>query len=111
MSNSSTTTEPMALEGMRRAPTHPGAILADRLEALGLTQANAAARMGVSRAQLNHVRTGTRPMPMTLCLKVAALTGTSAEFWATLQMRFDLWHAMRDKATAAAARRIAQETA
>ena len=50
-------------------------------------------------------------MPMTLCVKVAALTGTSAEFWATLQMRFDLWHAMRDKATAAAARRIASETA
>jgi addiction module HigA family antidote len=101
----------MALAWMRRAPTHPGVILADRLEALGLTQANAATRMGVSRAQLNHVRTGTRPMPMTLCVKVAALTGTSAEFWATLQMRFDLWHAMRDKATAAAARRIAAETA
>lgn len=106
-----THTEPMALEGMHRAPTHPGVILADQLEALGLTQATAAARMGVSRAQLNHVRTGTRPMPMTLCVRVAALTGTSAEFWATLQMRFDLWHAMQDKTTAAAARRIASETA
>ncbi len=46
-------------------------------------------------------------MPMTMCVKVAALLGTSAEFWATLQMRHDLWHAMQDKATRAAIKRIA----
>ena len=95
------TTEPMALERMRRAPTHPGAILDDMLRAANVSPAEAARRIGVSRAQFSHVRTGHRPMPMTMCVKVAALMGTSAEFWASLQMRHDLWHAMQTSAKAA----------
>lgn len=106
MSNSPTTTEPMALERMRRAPTHPGALLDEMLHAAGLTPAEAARRIGVSRAQFSHVRTGHRPMPLTMCVKVAALMGTSVEFWATLQMRHDLWHAMRDRKVAAQMRTI-----
>lgn len=118
MSKSLTTTvataewaAPMGLAQMRRAPTHPGAILAEVLSELGLSSAEAARRIGISKAQLSHVQTGRKPMPHSMCVKLAALLGTSAEFWATLQMRHDLWHAMHDKATAAAARRIAQDRA
>ncbi|MGE3175942.1 MAG: HigA family addiction module antitoxin [Vicinamibacterales bacterium] len=109
MSNSPTTTaggDPMGLARMRRAPTHPGTVLAELLRDHHLTQAEAARRLGVTRAQLNHVRTGLRPMPLSLCVKVAALTSTSAEMWATLQMRHDLWHAMNAPAVVAALRGI-----
>lgn len=114
MSKSPTTTggeaAPMGLAQMRRAPTHPGAILAEWLRELDVSAAEAARRIGVSRAQLNHVTTGLRPMPMTMAVKVAALLGTSAEFWASLQMRHDLWHAMHDKATKAQVKAIAPLT-
>lgn len=100
MSTASTTTESMALESMRRPPTHPGVVLADMLQARSLTASEAARRIGVSKAQLSHVQTGRKPMPLTMCVKLAALLGTSAEFWATLQMRFDLWHAMHGGASA-----------
>lgn len=106
MSKSSTTTEPMALEGMRRPPTHPGALLADMLRELDVSAAEVARRIGVSKAQLSHVQTGLRPMPHTMCVKLAALLGTSAEFWASLQMRYDLWHALHDKATRKAVKAI-----
>lgn len=110
MSKSRTTTAgkaPMGLAQMRRAPTHPGAILAEQLAALPLSAAEAARRIGVSRAQLSHVTTGRKPMPHSMCVKLAALLGTSAEFWATLQMRHDLWHAMRDATTKTAVKAIA----
>lgn len=93
MSKSSTTTEPMAL--------------ADMLRDLDVPAAEVARRIGVSKAQLSHVQTGLRPMPHTMCVKLATLLGTSAEFWATLQMRYDLWHAMHDKATKKAVKTIA----
>lgn len=76
--------EPMDLARMRRPPSHPGAVLAAQLEAIGLSAAEAARRIGVSRKQLSHVTTGLRPMPMTMAVKVAALLGTTPEFWATL---------------------------
>jgi antitoxin HigA-1 len=105
------TVAPVGLAQMRRAPTHPGVILAEWLQNVGLTAAEAGRRMGISRAQMSHVVTGRKPMPHTMAVKVAALLSTSAEMWATMQLRHDLWHAMHDKATAAAARRIAKDVA
>lgn len=113
MSKSLTTTgaaakgvAPMGLAQMRRAPTHPGAILAEVLSEAGLSSAEAARRISVSKAQLSHVQTGRKPMPHSMCVKLAALLGTSAEFWATLQMRHDLWHAMHATATKKAVKAI-----
>lgn len=98
---------PAALERLRRPPTQPGVILDDMLREARLTPAEAARRIGVSRAQLSHVRTGHRPMPLTLCVKLGALLGTTAEFWATLQLRHDLWHTLQDKALQKSVRAIA----
>lgn len=106
MSKSSITTEPMALEGMRRPPTHPGALLAEMLTGLGVPAAEAARRIGVSKAQLSHVMTGRKPLPATMAVKLATLLGTSVEFWGQLQMRHELWHALHDKATKKAVRAI-----
>lgn len=106
MSKSSTTTDAMALEGMRRPPTHPGALLAEMLADHGVSLAEAARRIGVTRGMLSQVCTGRRPMPAALCVKLAALLGTSVEFWGQLQMRHDLWHALQDRAVKAAVRQI-----
>lgn len=106
MSNSPTTMgagDPLALAQLRRAPSHPGAILADLLRDAGVGQAEAARRMGMSANRLNEIRLGKRAMTPVTCVLVAALTRSSPELWATLQMRHDVWHALRDHRAAAQA--------
>lgn len=112
MSASSTIpiSDAMGLAQMRRPPTHPGAMLAEMLRDIGVPLAEAARRLGMSKQQLHAIRTGQRPMSTTVCVRVAALMGTSPEFWAQLQMRHDVWHAIHDEATAVEARAIVPVT-
>jgi len=91
---------------MRRAPAHPGVILADYLGHAGLSLAEAARRVGVTRGMLSQIVTGHRPMPASLCVRMGRLLGTSVEFWGSLQMRHDLWHALQDPATKKTVRAI-----
>lgn len=93
--------DPMNLARMRRAPSHPGVVLAELLRDAGVTQAEAARRLGIHKVQLNKLRLGYRPMSMKMCVLVGALTGSGPEMWATLQMRHDLWHATREHAKTA----------
>lgn len=105
MSKSPTTTRagdrPVAAEGvahMRRSPTHPGEIF--RLEFREsaeppISQAEAARRLGWTTNRMNEFERGKRGVTTENAIMLAALTGTSAEFWMNLQARYDLWHAMK----------------
>ena len=92
-----TTTEAgVDVRRMRRPPTHPGEVLLEEfLVPLGLTQAEAARRMGVSTNRLNELVRAKRGVTAETALRLAQLLGTSPEFWLNLQMTFDLWHALR----------------
>jgi addiction module HigA family antidote len=85
------------LARMRRAPTHPGEILLKEfLEPHGFgAQAAAAKAMGMSKVRLNQIIGGHRAMTAETCVLVAALTGTSPQFWAHLQADHDVWRALR----------------
>jgi addiction module HigA family antidote len=102
-------TDPMSLTRMRRAPTHPGEIFREdylessvpdpepgRRGAQG-KQAAAARALGWSANRMNEFVLGKRPLTLEGALDLAELTKTSAEFWATLQLRHDLWHAMQER--------------
>ncbi len=81
---------------MKRPPTHPGEMLLEEfLRPLGVTQATAAKRMGVSTNRLNELIRGKRGVTAETALRLAALLGTSPEFWMNLQATWDLWHAYR----------------
>lgn len=81
---------------MNRAPTHPGEVLGEEfLAPLGMAQAEAARRMGISANRLNELVRGKRGVSADTALRLARLLGTSPEFWLNLQMTFDLWHARR----------------
>lgn len=92
-----TTTEAgIDVRRMRRPPTHPGEVLLEEfLVPLGLTQAEAARRMGVSTNRLNELVRAKRGVTAETALRLAQLLGTSPEFWLNLQMTFDLWHALQ----------------
>jgi antitoxin HigA-1 len=81
---------------MKRSPTHPGEILAEEfLRPMGMTQAEAARRMGVSTNRLNELVRGKRGVTAATAIRLAALLGTSPELWLNLQTTWDLWHAYR----------------
>lgn len=88
-------------------PTHPGEMLLEEfLKPLGITQSAFAIRLGVSFPRLNEVINGKRSVTADTALRLARVTGMSADFWLGLQQDWDLWHALRSDA----ARQIEQLT-
>lgn len=93
-----TTDRNVDVRRMKRPPTHPGEMLQEEfLGPLGLTQAEAARRMRMSTNRLNELVRGKRGVTAETALRLARLLGTSPEFWLSLQMCFDLWHAFQDE--------------
>jgi len=81
-----------------RPPTHPGEMLLEEfLEPLGITQSAFAIRLGVSFPRLNEVINGKRSVTPDTALRLARVTGMSADFWLGLQQDWDLWHALRSE--------------
>lgn len=86
-------------------PTHPGEMLLEEfLRPLGMSQSAFAIRLGVSFPRLNEIIRGKRGVTPDTALRLAQVTGMSADFWLGLQQDWDLWHALRSKE----ARRIAK---
>ena len=77
-------------------PTHPGEMLLEEfLKPLGISQSAFAVRLGVSFPRLNEVIRGKRSVTPDTALRLARVTGMSADFWLGLQQDWDLWHALR----------------
>ena len=102
-SKSRTTTKTSAARSLvqrrlptHRPPTHPGEMLLEEfLKPLGITQSAFAARLGVSFPRLNEVINAKRSVTPDTALRLAQVTGMSADFWLGLQQDWDLWHALR----------------
>ena len=82
-------------ESMRdpnRKPTHPGAILReDVLPALGITQAELAHRLRVSRLTVSDLLHEKRAMSPDMAVRVGRLTNTTPESWLAMQSALDVW--------------------
>ncbi|HEX9813436.1 MAG TPA: HigA family addiction module antitoxin [Myxococcota bacterium] len=63
------------------------------LRPAGLTQVEAARRMGIPLNRLNEIIRGRRGVTADSALRLARLFKTSPEFWMSLQSDWDLWHA------------------
>jgi antitoxin HigA-1 len=102
-SKSRTTTKPPRLTGLvqrrlptHRPPTHPGEMLLEEfLKPLGISQSAFAIQLGVSFPRLNEVVNAKRAVTPDTALRLAQVTGMSADFWLGLQQDWDLWHAVR----------------
>lgn len=79
-------------------PTHPGEMLLEEfLKPLKVTQSAFAVRLGVSFPRLNEIIRGKRGVTADTALRLARVTGMSADFWLGLQLDWDLWHALRSR--------------
>ncbi len=81
-----------------RPPTHPGEMLLEEfLKPLGITQSAFAIQLGVSFPRLNEVINAKRGVTPDTALRLARVTGMSADFWLGLQQDWDLWHALKSE--------------
>ena len=79
---------------MRRRPTHPGEMLReDFLPDFGLTVANSADALGVSRQTVNELLRERRALSTEMGLRLSRLFGNTPEFWLNAQRAVDLWDA------------------
>ena len=76
-------------------PAHPGEVLRDYLGEM--TVAEAATRLGVTRAHLSRILNGHAGVSAAMSLRLSTALGTSPEFWLKMQMQHDLWQAQKSK--------------
>jgi len=82
-----------------REPTHPGDMLLEEfLKPLGLTQRDLADGIHVPYQRVNELVNKKRGMTPGTALRLSKLLGTSADFWMSLQLRWDLYHASLSEA-------------
>ncbi len=75
-----------------RKPTHPGAILReDIMPDLGISQAELARRLGVSRLTVSELLHEKRALSADMSLRLARLLNTTPESWLAMQQAVDLW--------------------
>ena len=82
------------------ASLHPGEVLAEELEARGLSQKSFAALVNMRPSHFNELLKGKRNISATLALKLEEHLEIDAAFWMRLQIDFDLKKARRQLAAA-----------
>src|SRR5712675_233796 len=75
---------------MARTPIHPGEILGDELEEIGLTAKKLADTIEVPPNRLYQLLAGKRNITADTALRLSQYFGTSADFWMNLQSAYEL---------------------
>ncbi len=73
-----------------RAPIHPGEILADELEEIGMNPMELADRIGVPNNRIYLILQGKRGITADTALRLGRFFGTGPEFWLNLQKSYEL---------------------
>jgi addiction module HigA family antidote len=75
---------------MARPAIHPGEILADELQELGISAAELARRLHVPTNRITQIINGQRGITADTALRLGQWFGTSPEFWLNLQKSYEL---------------------
>jgi len=75
---------------MIAAAHHPGGVLAQRLEAVGVSPTELARQLGVPANRVTQIINGKRGVTGDSALRFAHWFGDAPEFWMNLQSRYDL---------------------
>jgi len=71
-------------------PPHPGELIQDNLTELGLSVAQAAAGLGITRQQLYNVIAGRSALSPEMALRLEQAFGGTADAWLRMQIAHDL---------------------
>ena len=75
---------------MFRPPVHPGEILSQELEALGLSAAALARALAVPANRISQIIRGRRAISGDTALRLGHWFGMSPQFWLNLQSQYEL---------------------
>ena len=75
---------------MARTPIHPGEILSDELEEIGLSAKRLADIIEVPPNRLYQILAGKRNLTADTALRLSQYFGMSADFWMNLQTAYEL---------------------
>ena len=85
-------------------PPHSGGLLKDALAELDITVTDAAKKIGVDRGTLSRVINGRAAISAEMALKLEdwytamGYKGGRARHWLSMQMKYDLWQARKNRA-------------
>ncbi len=85
---------------MLRRTIHPGWILKDELEELGVTPTEFARRINVPANRVSRIINGKRAITGDTALRLGHWFGVEPQFWLNLQAHFDLVSADEEKGAA-----------
>jgi len=71
-------------------PPHPGGIIKDCIEELGLSVTHAAKVLDVTRPTLSRVINGKSAISPEMAIRLSLAFGSSAEMWLRMQTAYDL---------------------
>ena len=75
---------------MARTPIHPGEILADELQEIGIVAAELARILDVPANRISQIVSGKRAITADTALRLARYFGTSPDLWLNLQKTYEL---------------------
>lgn len=73
-----------------RAPIHPGEILADELEEIGISGVQLATRLNVTHNRVYQILQGKRSITADTALRLGRFFGTGPDIWLALQKDYEL---------------------
>ena len=71
--------------------THPGEVIKDEIEYLGIPQKEFAERIGVSPSEVNQILKGKRPVNTEFAMLTEAAINIPADLLLRMQARYDRW--------------------
>ena len=81
---------------MARTPIHPGEILADELEEIGISAAELSRQLDVPPNRISQILRGMRDITADTALRLGQFFGTGPELWMNLQKTYELDRAMAE---------------
>jgi antitoxin HigA-1 len=80
----------MKLGCVMKNTTHPGLLVKECLDELGLSVAEAAKGLRVTRQQLHNIVVGKSKVTPEMALRLEMAFGSTADTWLRMQMNYDL---------------------
>jgi addiction module HigA family antidote len=71
-------------------PIHPGALVAECLDDLGVSVAEAAKALGITRQQLHNVIAARSSVSPEMAIRFEKAFGSTADTWLRMQVNYDL---------------------
>lgn len=88
---------------MLKHSVHPGEVLKDELEVIGIAPTELARQIGVPPNRLSQIIQGKRSVTGDTALRLGHWFGVDPQFWMNLQSQYDLAEAERNAGAAVAA--------